>query len=406
MKILIICKKYPYPLSDGESVAIVQMSEALAEIGCEVTMLAMNTTRHPYKENGPPPEELKHFKETHQVVVDNKIKPWDAFKNLFSKESYHITRFISTDFEQKLKEILTNQSFDIIQLETLYLAPYIKVIKSLTQAPVVMRAHNIEHEIWDRISKQIKFIPKKLYLKHLSQKLKKFEIERLNDYDLLIAITERDLQIFKSLGYKNGCLAAPVGYKIQDKGVPTAHFSSPLKMSFIGSLDWMPNLEGLNWFLESIWPELKKQFPNAEFHVAGRNTPVSLSQSNVPGVFFHGAVPDSAEFISRYPLFIAPIRAGSGLRIKILEAMSLGRVVISTTMGLEGIPAKEGKQVLIADTVEAFVGALKFCCDRQNEMEQIGIQAKNFIKTEFNSDQLARKLLRAYQMTLSENHHE
>ena len=86
--------------------------------------------------------------------------------------------------------------------------------------------------------------------------------------------------------------------------------------------------------------------------------------------------------------------------------MSLGRVVISTTMGLEGIPAKEGKQVLIADTVEAFVGALKFCCDRQNEMEQIGIQAKNFIKTEFNSDQLARKLLRAYQMTLSENHHE
>ncbi len=406
MKILIICKKFPYPLSDGESVAIIQMSKALAENGCEVYLLAMNTTRHPYKENGGVPEELKHFKETYQVVVDNQIRTWDAFKNLFSKDSYHITRFVSRDFENKLKEILATHKFDIIQLETLYLAPYIKIIKSMSQAPVVMRAHNIEHEIWDRISKQIKFIPKKIYLKYLSKKLKRFEIERLNDYDLLIAITERDLRIFRDLGYKNGCLAAPVGYKLQGKTTSTAHFSAPLKMSFIGSLDWMPNLEGLNWFLSQIWPEIKKSFPSAEFHIAGRNAPKSLKESLKAGVHFHGAVSDSAEFISRYPLFIAPIRAGSGLRIKILEAMSLGRVVITTSMGLEGIPAEDGKHVLIADNAGQFLNALNFCSSHPIDMEKIGMEARNFIQEEFNSDKLAQKLVQAYQMTLSGNHYD
>lgn len=133
----------------------------LGSKGCEVSLLAMNTKRHPFKHLEPLPSELSHFQVIEDVMVDNSINWYGAFKNLFSSQSYHISRFISQEFEDKLKSMILSNEYDIIQLETLYLAPYIDAIKAVTQSPVVMRAHNIEHEIWERISENIRFIPKK-----------------------------------------------------------------------------------------------------------------------------------------------------------------------------------------------------------------------------------------------------
>ena len=216
MKVLQLCKKFPYPLQDGESIAIQHISKSLTEMGCEMSLLTMNTSKHYYKPNhNIIPEELKHYKEIHSIDVDNTIRKWDAFKNLFSKDSYHISRFQSDEFAQKLLYLIKANKYDIIQLETLYLAPYYDLIKDNCDAIIVMRAHNIEHEIWDRITEQIDFTPKRLYLSYLAKKLKKFEIDRLNKYDFLVAITERDLDKFKSLGYKNGCLAIPVGFRLK-----------------------------------------------------------------------------------------------------------------------------------------------------------------------------------------------
>ena len=151
MKILQLCKKFPFPLKDGESIAVNSLSKALHDEGCELTLLAMNTAKH-YFRGKDMPEALSHYRGVFSVDVDNRIKLKDAFLNLFSRESYHISRFISREYGQKLGQLLRRQDFDIIQLETMYLAPYIPVIRRYTAAPIAMRAHNIEHEIWERIS--------------------------------------------------------------------------------------------------------------------------------------------------------------------------------------------------------------------------------------------------------------
>ena len=151
MRILQLCKKFPYPLKDGESIAVNSLSKSLHELGCEVTLLAMNTRKHFY-DTRKLPSSFTHYQQIHTVTLDNRIKPLEAFANLFSRDSYHISRFVSSGFQQALVRLLREESFDVIQLETLYLAPYIPLIRRHSDALVAMRAHNVEHEIWQRIA--------------------------------------------------------------------------------------------------------------------------------------------------------------------------------------------------------------------------------------------------------------
>jgi len=394
MKILQLCKKFPYPLKDGESIAVTYLSNALYEQGCEITLLSMNTTKH-FTNVGELPPDFNHYKSIHVTDLDNKIKVFDAFKNLFSKESYHVSRFISKEFENKLIELLEQENFDVVQLETLYLAPYIDTIKKHSNALVTMRAHNVEFEIWERITNNTSFLPKKWYLKYLTEKLKRFELNRLNDYDYLIAVSERDLKQFKHLGYKNGAMASPIGLNLGNYAriIPGQNLND---MCFIGALDWMPNLEGLTWFLQETWPLLHKKFPGITFHIAGRNTPSSLLQKREQGINVHGEVDNAIDFINQYPIMIVPLFSGSGMRVKILEGMALGKVVVTTTLGKEGIEAEHGKHLLIADDPESFIKAIENIHKNPGLVRSIGQNAKQFVEDFYDHNHNANLLLNKY----------
>jgi glycosyltransferase involved in cell wall biosynthesis len=399
MKILQLCKKFPYPLKDGEAIAVNSLSKSLHELGCTITLLAMNTTKH-YFDTTQLPLDFNHYTAIHTVPLDNRIKPLAAFWNLFSKQSYHIIRFESQVFHRKLIQLLTGEKFDIIQLESPYLAPYIPLIRQYSKGKIVMRAHNVEYEIWQRVAQNSRFWWKKWYLHHLAKKLQHYEIEQLNKYDLLLPITRRDADIFQFLGYENALAVAPVGLNGDHYVVNTASFHQELSLGFIGSLDWMPNQEGLRWFLKEVWMKLHLQFPRLTLHIAGRNAPLWLQQLNLPNIIFHGEVPDAAAFINQHPLLIVPLFSGSGMRVKILEGMALGRVVITTSMGLEGIDARHRREVLLADTVDAFVETIAYCYQNTALLLQISAQARNFVLQQHDNQAIARRLLQSYAQLL------
>lgn len=395
MKILQLCKKFPYPLRDGESIAVTNLSRALKEEGCEISLLAMNTSKHFY-DSKVLPEALAHYREVITVNVDNRIRVWDAFKNLFSEESYHIARFVSPAFTSKLYQVLSENDYDLIQLETPYLAPYIPVIKQLTKAPIAMRAHNVEHEIWDRISHNTRFWPKKWYLQYLTRKLKAYETRQLNQYDVLVAITERDLNKFRSMGFNKLGLSVPIGINPDDYRPNFTSYKKHLSISFIGSLDWMPNQEGLLWFLDKVWDRVHHHFPNLTLHIAGRNTPEWILAMKRKNVVIHGEVPSAKRFINKHSLMLVPLRSGSGMRAKILEGMALGKTVISTSVGLEGINARDRTEVLIADTAEEFVKSIQFCYQSNGELKRMGERALDFVGQNYDSRYIARQLMQTY----------
>lgn len=391
-----MCKKFPFPLKDGESIAVTYLSHALSDLGCEITLLSMNTTKH-YFNLDELPEAFNHYKEIHVTRLDNNLRIKDAIINLFSKESYHVSRFVCPDFKNKLIELLTSNEYDVVQLETLYLAPYIDVIKTHSKALVTMRAHNVEHEIWERISENTRFLPKRLYLKYLTGKLRRYELDHLNDYDYLIAVSERDLKKFKSLGYKNGAMASPIGLDVKNYVKISKAAEKTTDLCFIGALDWMPNMEGLQWFLEKVWPEVHQRHPELKFHIAGRNTPESLLKLNVPNVVVHGEVHDAIHFINAHRVMIVPLFSGSGMRVKILEGMALGKIVVTTTLGKEGIHAENNKHLLIADNPAAFIETIDKIFNTRFDGQAMSTEAIDFVKDFYDHSQNAKTLLRKYQ---------
>ncbi len=395
MRILQLCKKFPYPLKDGESIAVTGLSKALSGVGGEVTLLAMNTSKH-FVEISGVPKELEHYKEIHSVCVDNRIKAWDAFLNLFSTESYHVSRFISKTFESRLIHLLQEEDFDVVQLETLYLSPYIPVIRKYSNALIAMRAHNVEHEIWERVVQNTQFPLKKAYLNHLTKKLKQFEVQHLNEYDLLAAISRRDLDRFVEMGYANASVVVPIGVDLRDYKPDFRSYRKDVSISFIGSLDWTPNVEGVKWFLDEVWGQLRRRHAGLRLHIAGRNAPQWIRQIRQRNITFVGEVGSASRFINQHSVMVVPLLSGSGMRAKILEAMALGKVVVTTTIGLEGIPARHKREVLIADSAQEFVEALRYCHQQNGRLEQIGRRAVEFVGRHFESHEIGKNLMETY----------
>ncbi len=382
-------------MKDGESIAVTYLSKAMCDLGSEITLLSMNTTKH-FTDVNSIPKNFNHYKNIYVTDLDNSLNPIDALINLFSKNSYHVSRFVSKAFEQKLIEVLQSEDFDVVQLETLYLTPYIDIIKKYSKAIISMRAHNIEFEIWERITANTSFSAKKWYLRLLTQKLKNYELTHLNDYDYLVTVSERDLHKFKKLGYKNGAMASPIGLKIDDY-ISMSPKAEKTGICFIGALDWMPNLEGLNWFLENVWPKILEKDPRIKFHIAGRHTPDSIRNLQLKNVVIHGEVPNAQLFIGRFPLMVVPLFSGSGMRVKILEGMALGKTVVTTKIGLEGINAEDNQHVVIADGIEEMTDTIIQLIADPERMDRIGKSGQTFVQDYYDNKQNAQKLLNKYQ---------
>ncbi len=396
MKILQLCKKFPYPAKDGETIAVSSLSRALNFLGCEITLACINSSKH-HVDVKSIPQEINPYKAIYCVDVDNAVTVTGAFANLFSKESYHVSRFVSEEFKALLIKILKQEAYDIIQLETLYLAPYIETIRTHSKAIISMRAHNVEHEIWERVAGNTSFFPQKWYLNYLTKKLKSYEIKMLSAYDYLVTVSKKDLDALKTFGYNNHSIVSPIGidiksYKLKEfKGTRKA-----LSLCFIGSLDWMPNLEGVDWFLKEVWPSLNAKYSNLEFHIAGRNTPQRILNMKMQNVYIHGEVESALEFMNGHGISIVPLFSGSGMRVKILEGMALGNLIITTSLGLEGISAKHGKHLFIADTAEAFLDILDQCHEDPMLIEDLGSNAQAFVSKHYDNVGNAKELLKSY----------
>lgn len=400
MKILQLTNKVPYPPLEGGSIAMNMITQGLIRAGCEVKILSMNTSK-----NYVDLEQLpKHYKEStgiEGVYVDNRVKPFDALVNLlFTKKSYHITRFITEDFKQKLIGVLQARQYDIVFLEMLYLAPYIDIIRKYSTAKIILRAHNIEHFIWERMTAGCKNPVKKFYLSTLTARLKKSELEYINRVDGIAAISMQDAQYLKNLGCRVPLIDIPVAVD----SLPELHENENKEFPgffHIGTMNWMPNIEGVRWLLENVWPLVLSQKPDARLTLAGRNFPEWFYQHDLKGVFIIGEVPDAASFMMSKQVMLVPLLSGSGMRVKIIEGMSLGKTIISTTIGAEGIACEHGRDIIIADSPGAFVNAMITCAENKTYCEKTGMNARSLIKTHYDNSIVTMKLVNFFNETIS-----
>lgn len=396
MRILMLCNKSPYPAKEGGPIAMSMLIDGLTKAGHTVKVLAISSNK--YKVDlAKVPATFMQKTQMETVYIDLSIKPICAFLNLFTNKSYHVERFISDDFRSKLIQILQSSTYDVVQLETLFIAPYLETIRAYSNAKVVLRAHNIEHLIWKRVCETTASWVKKTYLKHIWTTLRNYEFATITKFDGIAAITSRDADFFrKEIGAKIPVTDIPYGVeRIMAPQNQEIDCEVP-SLFHIGSMDWIPNQEGIKWFLDNVWALVNNEFPGLKLYLAGRNMPVWLKEQSWPDVEIVGEVPDARAFILSKQIMVVPLLSGSGIRIKIIEAMAEGKAVITTPVGAEGIECEHGKHILFATQPEEFLDAIRRCVENNVFCEDMGANARFLIHEHHDRDKLIDKLVAFY----------
>ena len=402
MNILQVCNKVPYPPKDGGAIAILNLATGFSSKGHRVTILAINTSKH-QSDPAAIPSEYNTSIDFIYVPVDTRIRVVRLLSNFFfSRLPYNAARFLNVNFSLQLMHLLKNNKYDIIQLEGLYLTMYIPLIRNHSNALVAFRAHNIEHEIWRRIAATTKNPFKRFYLNSLSRRIAAMEKGAIGDYDLLVPITERDNKKFKELGNTKPVKVSQTGIKEEAFRKYTSKEKAK-SIFFIGALDWAPNQEGLLWFLENVWTDLKENIPGTAFHIAGRNAPQWLTEKITRyDTVFHGEIDNALTFFDEYDVMVVPLFAGSGMRIKIVEAMARSKAVVSTSIGAEGIGAVHNWHLVIADDKEEMLTTLRKVLENYEFFVKLEENSFALAKQHFSNEKIAEELLDFYKQHLTQ----
>lgn len=401
MNVLVVCNKFPFPPTDGGQIATFAMIRGMAEQGHSVTVAAINTKKHFYDVSNMP-NTVRKLADFRTVFCNTDVTLWGTIANiLFSRLPYTATRFIFKEFSDLLCSIFLEKHFDIVQLEGLYMCAYIPLIRECSKAKIAYRAHNVEFEIWNRLAVETKNAAKRLYLKNLSKRVERFEIAMLNQYDYLIPITQRDGETYNRLGNTKPQFVASTGIFVDDLHQFNIPQEQAVSLFHIGALDWTPNQQGLLWFITNCWQKIRQQNSNIQLFIAGRNAPQwFVEQLLVDGVVYVGEVPDAHEYMSQHTIMIVPLLAGGGMRIKILEGLSYGKIIVSTSIGAEGIPAENGREICIADSAEMFVEAISMLIKNAEMRAGIAQNGASFVKRNFNNETIVKQLTDFYLKSL------
>lgn len=397
MKILQLCHKMPFPLRDGGAISIYHTAMGLSENGAEVTVLAMNTPRCPVDPGSVPAEYDKRVR-FRVSGADTRIKPVEALLNLFLGSSYLVSRFHDRHFEDDLINLIRENSFDIIQLEHTYLGLYLPVIRRHCKAKVVLRPQNVENRVWQRYLDLTTNPLIRGYLQIAVNRLKRFEQALSSRVDGILAISPADAAWFGEHSSGQPVRFVPPGLDMEqfrNYGTEKQYQHQPV-FYHLGSMDWLPNRQGLQWFTDEVIPLLSEKYPGFGLRIAGKKIYSAFRGMADPHVIIDGEVEDAISYQEDKNVLIVPLLSGGGMRIKIIEAMAMGKTVISTTLGAEGIGCKNGESILLADTPGGFVEQILQCVNSTEQCRQIGQAARDIALSEYDRKKTGSMMTRFY----------
>ena len=387
----------PFPPNDGGSIAIYNTTIGLIENDVNVNLIAINPSRE-WVDEDVLPAEFRERTKFQSVSVDTRIKPFKAFFNLLGNQSYFIQRFYSRDFSNRLIEIIRNETYDIIQIEHLYMCIYIGTIQKYTNAKIVLRPQNVEFEVWEGYLKNTTNPFKRIFIQVATKRLKKFETKIVSEVDGIIAITPKDADVFKRNTDKVPVIDVPVSFNYQlleSYDFEKQYEKFPI-VYHLGSMNWRPNEEAVFWFLHKVFPELKKKFPKIKIHLAGKKMQSCFMNQSDNNLIVEGLVENALAYQEDKAIMIVPLLSGSGIRAKIIEGMALGKTIISTSTGAQGINCINEKDILIADTPDEFVHQIRRCVESEQFCRKIGNSARKFAFENFHYKACAKRMIEFY----------
>lgn len=383
LKVFHFSNKPPFPLKDGGCIAISSILKSLLSApNLKVTHFTLSTHKHPFNLADYPESWLKRMK-IDSGTVNTKTSIKGAISHLIRNKSYNITRFYDEKVADKIKQELEKGEYDIAILESVYLLPYLQLFKD-KDIKVIARTHNVEHQIWASMSENTNSFVKTWYFQKLAKQLMKYEVQELAKVNGIISITEDDAKFFQQFEPEVMTTAIPTAVKTN---FPPADYSKS-DFYFLGAMDWKPNQEGIQWMLNKVIPEGLK---GTRFFIGGKS--LKKDELNHPSVENCGEIKNAIDFITDHGICIIPMQSGSGLKIKLLENMAMGKPIITTSEGVRGVNITNEKEVLIADDPDEFRELMYKLHLDEKLRKKLGTQSKLYIRNNYSEEKITRRLL-------------
>ncbi len=389
MKILVLGEEFPYPLNTGGRIRTFSLFSRLAQRH-EVRFLAYGD------------EDSESFRYCAKsglipIAVPPQIPPkkGPAFylrllANLFSGLPYVVTSHYSEVYRNHLKAELEQKPADLVAAAW---TPYAAFLSAVPKAKTLITSHNIEADIWKRYYTTEKSFHKKWYIGIQAAKMGHFEKIVFRQADAVTAVSEADGQSIRKSGSKSAVEVIENGVDLDYFTVDQTHQDKSDRLVFTGSMDWRPNQDAAEFFVNDVFPLLRRKRPEIEAVFVGREPPDHITRlGDTPGITITGTVDDIRPYIREAAVYIVPLRVGGGSRLKILEAFALEKPVVSTSVGAEGLIVTHDKDILLADSPEQFAAAVESLLNDRAQAKRLGAAGRELVVERYGWDQLATQL--------------
>lgn len=355
MKVLVVAPRVPWPPLDGGRVAMNAIALGLRDAGAEVEMIALDPRKHRSDARAIP--DRRGDLPLTAVPHDTSVSAMRVVAGLAGRRSVVASRFRSVALETLVRERVARGDVDVVQIEGPMLSGCIPAVRAGDVSTLVaMRSQNVEHAIWERLARGARWPWARLAMRRVASQLRAHEHAANEGSDALVAISRADLDEFRRMGCGKAGIVIPIGI---DTGACGFAPKEARGVFLLGSLDYLPNVEALLWFAAEVMPRLLRRAPSMSVVAAGSNAPEGLAaRVEAAGIRFVGQVPDARDFMTTGGVMAVPLLSGSGVRVKIAEAMALGVPVVSTTRGADGLGVAHDRELAIADEADDFADAL------------------------------------------------
>ena len=388
MKILFLQKRPLFPADSGGKIRTLNILRHLARWH-DVTYLCN------FAEN-----ERKFLPKMADLGLELETIPWreasrhswrfygQLATNVLSRHPFNVAKDYDRRLRRRAEELLAENDYDLIICDFVQMA---RNAIGLTGPPKLLFQHNVEAEIFARHAKTGGSWALRQYMHLQYRKMRRFEAKAGRDFDAVVAVSDRDKQTFQAdYGWDH--------VHTIDTAVDLDYFQRngteerPDQIMFLGAMDWLPNEDCAEYFVREVWPIVRNKRPNVTFQIVGRNpTPLVRQLNSATGVEVVGTVPDVRPYLAESSVVVVPLRIGGGTRIKIFEAMAMGKTVVSTTLGAEGLNVTSGHDIEIADTPNELADAVLRLLDSPDLRTTIGANARELVEQHYSAEKIARQ---------------
>lgn len=376
MKILQLTPQFPFPADDGGRIGIANIYYQFLEQGNEVEMVCMSRFQiklsdiNKYQKKG----------KISIILMDTRNTKFRVISYFLKNKSLYIEKQYSKGLMDKIESLVDVKSIDVIHADHSNMAKIAIELSVKYHKPIGLRLHNIEYLIWKRFYDGLgKFNPKRLFIGQQYKLLKRLESEFISKSDVSFAITKEDKKRALDISPKSNVLIASAGVDV-DNWKPDLNIDKhPNSLVVATTFNWFHNVNAVLWFIENVQPRLFSNFPNVKLKIIGKNPPNKFGEYENIGVDKLGYVDDVKPYLNESEVYIAPLFVGGGIRIKILEAMSLGLPVVATDVSAEGIEATEKQGLIRANTINEYISQISKLFNDKKLRSELGKNARNYI---------------------------